>query len=275
MTVVQEPAEDLRKLELERLDRMYQAALKVLKTEHVMVQHGKIVCDEDGIPVPDDAPVLAAIDRLLSVQTQLITYGTAPDTVDRIVVAVDPAVTSGVDSDETGIVVAGVAAGRFWILDDLSGRYSPDGWAGKAVAAFDDYHADRIIAEVNNGGDMVERIIRSHRPGIPYTSVRASRGKAVRAEPVAALYEQGKVTHVRPFVELEDQLCNFTPDERAGHDDRLDALVWACTALDIRRAVITSSSNGQPALPKLPAGKVIDKATLWPDVQGWEVPQWM
>jgi predicted phage terminase large subunit-like protein len=149
----------------------------------------------------------------------------------RVVVAIDPAVTHGEDSDETGIVVAGVdVTGRGHVLADRSCRLSPDGWARRAIAAYRDFGADRIVAEVNNGGDMVESVLRAVDPNIPYTAVHASRGKRVRAEPVAALYEQGRVTHAEQFPELEDQLCTFTP-ESGDSPDRLDALVWAITHL--------------------------------------------
>ena len=155
----------------------------------------------------------------------------------RIVVSIDPAVTAGENSDETGIIVAGVGQdGRYYILEDLSGRYSADTWAKKAVDAYYSFKADRVIAEVNNGGDLVERLIRTVDTEIPYQAVRASRGKLVRAEPVSALYEQRKVSHVGVFPELEDQMCSYTALSRES-PDRLDALVWALTDL--------SKSSGQ------------------------------
>jgi phage terminase large subunit-like protein len=149
----------------------------------------------------------------------------------RIVVAIDPAVTSGEDSDETGIVVAAKGAdGRGYVLADRSCRTSPMAWAKRAIAALDDFGADRIVGEVNNGGDLVETVIRSVRQATPYTAVHASRGKRARAEPIAALYEQGRVSHLAPMDELEDQLCSYTP-ESGDSPDRLDALVWALTEL--------------------------------------------
>jgi predicted phage terminase large subunit-like protein len=152
----------------------------------------------------------------------------APD-LTRVVVAIDPAVTSGESSDETGIVVAGIGVdGRGYVLADRSCRLSPDGWAQRAVQAFDDYKADAVIAEVNNGGDLVEQTIRTVRRTIPYRKVTASRGKQTRAQPVAALYEQGKVSHVEVFADLEEQLTSWTP-ESGTSPDRLDALVWALT----------------------------------------------
>ena len=155
----------------------------------------------------------------------------------RVVVAIDPAVTSGEDSDETGIVVAGLdVTGKGHVLADRSCRLGPDGWARRAIQSYRDFGADRIVAEVNNGGDMVESVLRAVDPNIPYTAVHASRGKRIRAEPVAALYEQGKVTHAEPFPELEDQLCTFTP-ESGESPDRLDALVWAITHLMLGQSV--------------------------------------
>jgi phage terminase large subunit-like protein len=153
----------------------------------------------------------------------------------RIVVAIDPAATSGEDADETGIIVAGISQDRRgYVLDDLSGRYTPIEWARKAIAAYQRYSADRIVAEVNNGGEMVEATLRMVDRHAAYKPVRATRGKAMRAEPVSALYEQGKVHHVGAFPLLEDQMCLFTPDfdrARGGSPDRLDALVWALTEL--------------------------------------------
>lgn len=157
----------------------------------------------------------------------------APDLV-RVVVAVDPAVTSGEDSDETGIVVAGLGVDqRGYVLADRSCRLSPDGWARRAVAAYDDLSADLVVAEVNNGGDLVEQTIRTVRRSIPYRKVTASRGKQTRAQPVAALYEQGKVSHVEVFSELEEQLTSWTPEDGTS-PDRLDALVWAMTELMVK-----------------------------------------
>lgn len=150
----------------------------------------------------------------------------------RVVVAIDPAVTNTATSDETGIVVAGVGVDdRFYVLEDASGKMSPDGWGKKAVECYYRHKADRVIAEVNNGGDLVERLLRNTESSIPYSSVRASRGKMLRAEPVAALYEQGRVSHVGGFGDLEDQMCNFVGASNQKSPDRLDALVWALTEL--------------------------------------------
>jgi predicted phage terminase large subunit-like protein len=157
----------------------------------------------------------------------------------RVVVAIDPAASSHEGSDETGIIVAGKdASGHGYVLDDLSGRYQPADWARTAISAYRAHRADRIVAEVNNGGDMVENTLRTIDPNVPYSAVHASRGKITRAEPVAALYEQGKVHHVGSFPLLEDQMASFTADidrARLGSPDRVDALVWALTELVIER----------------------------------------
>jgi phage terminase large subunit-like protein len=158
----------------------------------------------------------------------------------RVVVAIDPAASSSAGSDETGIIVAGKdEAGQGWVLADASGRYQPTEWARAAISAYRAHGADRIVAEVNNGGDMVEATIRMIDPNAPFAAVRASRGKVTRAEPVAALYEQGRVRHLGTFPQLEDQMCGFTrglsgeSDTRSmGYSpDRVDALVWALTDL--------------------------------------------
>jgi predicted phage terminase large subunit-like protein len=160
----------------------------------------------------------------------------APEALQRIVVAIDPAVTSGENADETGIVVAGKDGdGHGYVIDDLSGRYAPLEWARKAIEAYYGHSADRIVAEVNNGGEMVEATIRMVDNDVPFTAVRATRGKVVRAEPVAALYEQSRVHHVGTFPVLEDQMAAFTTDfdrGMAGYSpDHVDALVWALTDL--------------------------------------------
>jgi phage terminase large subunit-like protein len=146
----------------------------------------------------------------------------------RIVVAIDPAVTAGADSDETGIVAAGVGFDDHgYVLEDASVKASPGEWARAAVEAYRRWDADRIVAEVNNGGDLVAHTIRTVDADVPLTLVRASRGKLARAEPVAALYEQGKVHHAGVFEALERQMC----EGWAKSPDRMDALVWAITEL--------------------------------------------
>ncbi len=149
----------------------------------------------------------------------------------RVVVGVDPAVTSGENSDMTGIVVAGVTAdGHYYILEDISMRGSPDEWARRVVDAYHRHQADRIIGETNNGGDMIEILLRQVDSTISYKKVTATRGKLIRAEPVSALYEQHRAHHAGGFPELEDQMCNWTPDSGES-PDRMDAMVWAVTEL--------------------------------------------
>jgi len=162
----------------------------------------------------------------------------APLELDRIVVAVDPATSSEEGSDETGIVCVGVAKdadgyNRGYVLADKSLRGSPDDWAKATVALYREFEADRIIAEKNQGGEMVEAVIRAVDRNVPVSLVHATRGKLVRAEPVSALYEQGRVHHVGRFDQLEDQMCTFSVDyDRAnGSPDRMDALVWGLSYL--------------------------------------------
>lgn len=152
----------------------------------------------------------------------------------RIVVAVDPPAAAGPQSC-CGIVVAGLdASGRAVVLADCSVEgASPAGWAQAVVKAYRRFDADRVVAEINQGGDMVAAMLKSIDAGLPVTSVRATRGKFLRAEPVAALYEQGRVAHAGRFSALEDQMCDFGPEGLSSgrSPDRLDALVWALTAL--------------------------------------------
>ena len=157
----------------------------------------------------------------------------------RVVVAIDPAASAGDESDETGIVVAALGQdGHGYVLDDLSGRYSPHDWASRAIEAYRTHRADRIVAEVNNGGAMVEATLRVFDAGVSYKPVHASRGKLARAEPVAALYEQGRIHHVGAFPALEDQMCAFTggPLAHLASPDRVDALVWALSELMLNSA---------------------------------------
>lgn len=151
-----------------------------------------------------------------------------PD-LQRIVVAIDPQGTDTDETSDTGIIVAGIVTTdsiiHGYILADLTLSGSPSRWASAAVAGYHNFKADRIVGEVNFGGDMVEAIVRVVDKNIPFTKVHASRGKAIRAEPVSALYEQGRIHHVGFFPELEDQLCEWVPGDKS--PDRLDALVWA------------------------------------------------
>lgn len=169
----------------------------------------------------------------------------------RIVIGVDPAVTSGENSDETGIVVVALGphvpetcriercTGHAYVLEDATipqdQRATPDEWARRVVVAFDEWSADRVIAEGNQGGELVEQVLRTIRPGLPVKRVTARVGKRTRAEPIAALYEQGRVHHVgnaAGFAVLEDQLTTWTQSSKES-PDRLDALVWAISSLGI------------------------------------------
>jgi predicted phage terminase large subunit-like protein len=154
-----------------------------------------------------------------------------PPDLNRIVVAIDPAVSTAQRSAETGIIVAGLGAdGVGYVLADLSGRWRPEVWAERAIAAFRAHRADRIVGETNNGGDLVEATLRAVDDKIPYRAVTASRAKRIRAEPIAALYEQGRIRHVGALPKLEDQMVGWQPGEGAS-PDRVDALVWAMTEL--------------------------------------------
>jgi predicted phage terminase large subunit-like protein len=185
----------------------------------------------------DDVPG-ALWNRLRLEDARWPTHRAVPE-LSRIVIAIDPAATSGEEADETGIIVAGKDGdGRGFVLEDRSGRYQPIEWARLAISLYRQYDADRIVAETNNGGEMVEATIRMVDANVSYSPVRASRGKVVRAEPIAALYEQGKIYHIGAFTALEDQMCAFTTDfdrKIAGYSpDRVDALVWALSDLFVQ-----------------------------------------
>jgi len=149
----------------------------------------------------------------------------------RVVVAMDPSTTSKATSAEFGIMVVGLGTnGEVYLLDDLSARMTPGQAMRTAVAAYYEWEADRIVGEMNNGGDFIEELLRTVDENVPYRTVSASRGKQVRAEPVSAIYEQGRAHHVGTYPKLEDQLCTWTPLDRES-PDRLDALVWGVTEL--------------------------------------------
>ena len=179
----------------------------------------------------------------------------AAPSVNRVVVAVDPPVTSHKKSDECGIIVVGADTRgdpkdwRAVVLEDASVKgASPEGWARAALAAMERHGADRLVAEVNQGGDLVEQMVRMIDPLVAYRGVHATRSKMLRAEPVAALYEQGRVTHVRGLQALEEQMCRMTAQgwKGDGSPDRLDALVWALTDL-----MITPSGTSRPSVRSL------------------------
>jgi predicted phage terminase large subunit-like protein len=165
----------------------------------------------------------------------------------RIVVAIDPAVSHEETSDLTGIVVAGIGSDlHAYVLDDLSGRYTPAQWARKAIDAYHAYRADRIVAEVNQGGALCEANLRTIDPRIPFTAVRASRGKHVRAEPIAALYEQGRVHHVGMLAALEDEMVSWDPVLSIKSPDRMDALVWAISSLVLEPQMVRRHIDNLP-----------------------------
>lgn len=165
----------------------------------------------------------------------------------RVVVAIDPAMSSGENSDETGLIAAARGVdGLYYVLADWTLRASPDRWAQSAVMLYQDVRADMIVAEINAGGDLVERLLRQVAPAIQFKPVRALRDKAARALPIAALYEQGRVRHVGRLDLLEDQMCRFTGVGLSGgaSPDRVDALVWALTEL-------SDSARGEPRVRML------------------------
>jgi phage terminase large subunit-like protein len=164
----------------------------------------------------------------------------------RVIVAIDPALSHGAESDETGIVAAARGVdGMLYVLTDWSGRYAPDGWAERAIMLYNDMRAQMIVAEVNAGGELVEKILRQKAPQVLFKPVRALRNKVERALPIAALYEQGRVRHVGSLSLLEDQMCRFTSDGKMqSSPDRVDALVWALTEL-------SETNRGEPRIRML------------------------
>lgn len=148
----------------------------------------------------------------------------------RVVIGVDPEASDTEQSAETGIIAVGLGKdGHGYVLGDNTIKGSPDKWGNEAVTAYHKYQGDRIIGEVNNGGDMVGYVIHTIDKNVPFKAVHASKGKYTRAEPVTALYEQGRIHHVGNFIELEDQMCEWIPGEKS--PDRMDGLVWAITEL--------------------------------------------
>lgn len=164
-------------------------------------------------------------------QAKLKDRSEMPELVE-IVVAVDPAMTANENSDETGIMVCGRDANNhYYLIEDRSGVMSPDRWARTVIDCYYEYDADRVVCEVNQGGDLVSKVVRDIDNRVPIKSVRATKGKMLRAEPIAALYEQGKVHHVGNYALLEDQMTTYDGRASAKSPDRLDALVWAITEL--------------------------------------------
>jgi len=154
----------------------------------------------------------------------------------RIVVAIDPSITGKETSDACGLIVSGKYKGedKYIVLGDYTFIATPIEWARKAITLYNEYEADRIVAEVNQGGDMVETILKNIDKNVSYKAVHATRGKTIRAEPIAALYENGQVEHVRVFADLERELFNYTGEKGQASPNRLDALVWSLTELSGR-----------------------------------------
>jgi phage terminase large subunit-like protein len=151
----------------------------------------------------------------------------------RIVVSIDPAITSGEDSDLTGIIAGGIdEVGHGYVLADETCRETPNVWAARAIALLKRFRGDLIVGETNNGGDMIESTLRNVDENVPYRKITASRGKYVRAEPIAAIYEQHRIHHVGTFDDLEDECCMFTVDNVAQNSpNRVDATVWCMSEL--------------------------------------------
>lgn len=232
-------------------DNLAPAALAELRAKYEGTRlgrqelYGEIVDDVDGALWTRDA-----------IEQARIAENELPPLI-RIVVGVDPAATSGESSDLTGIVVAGMTAdGHYYILEDVSLKGSPDAWAREAVRVYHKYSADRIVGEGNNGGDMIEAVIRQVDPMVSYRKVTATRGKILRAEPIAALSEQYRLHLVGAFPELEDQMASFTHESKES-PDRLDAMVWSVTELmDSSSSMMSLAALAQfcPAC-KMPAPK--------------------
>lgn len=216
--------------------------------------------------VPDALWTRAALDRDRRREDEI-------PPLKRVVVAIDPAAKKNEmpeDGAATGIIVAGVGEdNRGYVIDDRTMRGSPNEWARMAVACFDRYEANCIVAEINNGGEMVEGTVKAVRKNVPFKAVHASRGKWTRAEPIAALYEQGRISHVGTFAPLEDEMVNFGPNGMVGEasPDRVDALVWALT--ELFPAILRTPKQkpaetaAVPKLPRFAGGIVADRGTGW------------
>lgn len=210
----------------DNLDNLAPAFLQQIVARYEGTRLGRQELDAD---ILDDVP--GALWNRAEIDALRVPQSEVPQ-LTRIVVSVDPSATGNPDSDEAGIIVAGVGAnGRGYVLDDYSLQGSPHVWATAAVDGYRRHTADRIVAETNNGGEMVELTIRTVDPNVAYRAVHASRGKLTRAEPVAALYEQSRVHHVGVLPRLEDEMVTWTPGDKS--PNRMDALVWALTDLMI------------------------------------------
>lgn len=217
----------------ENKDNLAESTLVTLRAKYENTRLGR---QELFGEVLDDNP--GALWTRTGIESSRIKLADLPP-LTRVVVGVDPAVTNTENSDSTGIVTCGMSAdGHYYVLDDNTLKASPQEWATVAVNAYERHKADRIVAETNNGGDLVIHLLQQVKPTVATKKVTATRGKQLRAEPIAALYEQGRVHHVGYFASLEDQMCEFEPGTNAESPDRMDALVWALTELSEGSATI-------------------------------------
>jgi phage terminase large subunit-like protein len=210
----------------ENAENLAESALEQLKEKYENTRLGR---QELYAEVLDDFE--GALWNMSMIEKHRVNKEQLPD-FNKIVVAVDPAVTSNDESNETGVIVAARGTdNRYYILEDATLVASPDAWLKRCVELYYLHKADRIVAETNQGGDLVCRLLRTIDDRVPYKAVTATRGKMVRAEPIAALYEQGKVSHVGMFEKLEEQMCSYIGTGKS--PDRFDALVWAMTELSL------------------------------------------
>ena len=210
----------------ENFDNLAQAYTEIIVEEYEGTRigrqelHAEILADAEGALWDSDG-----------IEEDRVTRSEVP-LLERIIIAVDPAITFGEDSNETGIIVCGRSSqGHGYILEDSSGKLKPEQWANRVIALYHKWNADRVVAEKNQGGDMVQHTIQVYDPGVAVKLVHASKNKETRAEPVAGLYEQNKIHHVGNFSLLEEQLVSWEPGFPS--PDRLDALVWGLTELFI------------------------------------------
>jgi phage terminase large subunit-like protein len=199
----------------------------------------------DGEFADDSECALWTDDLINATRLRRLADGTLPISLKRIVVAIDPAVSSKDTSDETGIIVAGLGFDdHLYVLEDKTDHYpGPTDWARRAVALYQHYRADRIIGEVNNGGDLIENVLRSVNPGISYKAVHATRDKLTRAEPIAAIYEQGKAHHIDQLLDLELEMTSWEAKKGEKSPNRIDALVWAATDLCLSDTYISGRAR--------------------------------
>jgi len=214
-------------------DNLAETYLESVKTEYEGTRIGR---QELYAEIMDEASgALWTRDVLAKAEVDIEDPVEFAKTLARVVVSVDPAVTANAESDMTGIIVAGMDInGICYILQDATDRFSPEQWASKAIELYNLYGADRIVAERNQGGDMVRYTFKSVDETLPIKLVHASRGKFARAEPVSSLYERGRVKHAKGLDLLEDQMVQWEPLGSIGSPDRLDAMVWAITELALK-----------------------------------------